>query len=165
MRYQKLSYIGLFSAAAILLGYIETFLPAAPVPGIKLGLANLAVVLALYLYGMKEAVFISFVRILTLGFLFGNLFSILYSLSGAALSLILMGILKKTKKFSIITVSMAGGIGHNTGQLIAAAAVVENIRLFYYLPVLLISGFLTGWGIGYIVGQVKKRIGAVIKKC
>ena len=156
---KRLAYLGLFSAVAMILGYVDTLLPVFPVPGIKLGLANLAVILALYFYGPKEALLVSSVRILTLGFLFGNLFSIVYSFCGAVLSLGVMTLLKKVNRFSLVTVSIAGGISHNLGQLAAASQIVENFHLFYYFPVYFMAGFLTGLAIGVAADQVKRRIG------
>lgn len=155
----KTAYMGLFAAAAIIFGYIETLLPVfVTVPGVKLGIANLVTVLILYLYSWREAAAISAVRILVIGFLFGNLFSIAYSLAGAVVSLAGMTLLKKMDGFSMAGVSVAGGVFHNAGQLLVAMMIVENFSLLYYLPVLLISGVLTGFLIGIVSGQVYVRI-------
>ena len=148
---KKTAYLGIFSAIEIIFCYIESLFPLG-IPGVKLGLANLVIVFLLYLYGVKEAVAVSFVRILVIGFLFGNLFSILFSLAGAVVSLGLMVILKKTKWFSVVGVSVAGGVSHNIAQIIVASFVVGNLNLFWYLPVLLVSGVIAGflmdrWGI------------------
>ena len=105
---------------------------------------------ALYLIGGKEAFLVSVVRIFLSGFMFGNLASIMYSLAGGLLSLAVMLILKKTDKLSILAVSVLGGICHNIGQLIVAILVVENLKLIFYVPVLLISGFVTGLLIGIV---------------
>lgn len=155
----KTAFLGLFSALAIIFGYVETLLPVfAGIPGIKLGLANLAVLFILMRYSPAEAFLVSVIRILVIGFLFGNMFSILYSLAGAALSLLVMSLLKKSGHFSILGISMAGGISHNIGQLLTAMAVVENLNLIYYAPALLLSGVITGMLIGYLTGEVQKRI-------
>ena len=107
---KKTAYMGLFAAAAIIFGYVETLLPVfAGIPGIKLGLANLVTVILLYLFGWREAAVVSFIRILVIGFMFGNLFSILFSLAGAGLSLLVMVLLKKNGGFSVAGVSIAGG--------------------------------------------------------
>lgn len=156
---RKFAFLGLFSALAIIFGYVESLFPVfVGIPGIKLGLANLAVLFILERYTYKEAMLVSFIRIVVIGFLFGNMFSILYSLAGAALSLMVMTFLKKKTDASIFALSMAGGIAHNIGQLIVAMIVVENASLIYYGPVLLISGIVTGFLIGYLTREVLKRI-------
>ncbi|MBQ1490854.1 MAG: Gx transporter family protein, partial [Blautia sp.] len=122
------------------------------------GLANLAVLFILEKYSMKEAAAVSVVRILVIGFLFGNLFSILYSLAGAALSLSVMTLLLRKSGLSLIGVSVAGGVTHNIGQLIVASLVVENLSVFFYFPVLLVSGIITGVLIGWLTQETAKRI-------
>lgn len=156
---QKTAYLGLFSAVAIIFGYVESLVPVfAGIPGIKLGLANLAVLFILTRYSYKEAALVSLVRILVIGFMFGNLFSIAYSLAGAALSLTVMAIMKKYSGFSLAGISVAGGVTHNIGQLLVAMAIVENFSLLYYAPALLISGVITGLLIGWLTAEVLKRI-------
>ena len=139
---KKTAYLGIFSAIAIIFGYVESLFPLG-IPGVKLGLANLVIV---------------FVRILVIGFLFGNLFSILFSLAGAVVSLGLMVILKKTKWFSVVGVSVAGGVSHNIAQIIVASFVVGNLNLFWYLPVLLVSGVIAGFLMGTLATEVLNRI-------
>lgn len=159
MKQKKIAYMGLFAAIAIIFGYVESLIPFfAGIPGIKLGLANLSVLFILETYTWKEAALVSMVRILVIGFMFGNMFSILYSMAGAALSLTVMTLMKRFSEFSILGVSVAGGVSHNIGQLIIAALIVENTSLFYYAPVLLISGVITGILIGILTGEVTKRI-------
>ena len=159
MMKKKVAYLGVFAAAAMLLSYVESLVPVfVTVPGLKLGLANLATVLVLYLYSWKEAAVVSAVRILLTGFLFGNLFSIAFSAAGGFLSLLMMALLKKSGRFSMTGVSIAGGVFHNVGQLCIAALVVSNFRILYYLTVLLISGLVTGALIGILSGEVCKRI-------
>lgn len=151
--------MGLFSAIAIIFGYVETLIPVfAGIPGIKLGLANLCVLFILIRYSFREAALVSVVRILVIGFLFGNLFSIVYSLAGAALSLSVMTLIKKRTDFSLLGISVAGGVSHNIGQLIIAMLLVENTSLVYYAPALLISGVITGLLIGWLTEQVGRRI-------
>ena len=128
------------------------------IPGAKLGLANLIIVIVLYKTDWKEALLLSVTRIVLAGFIFGNMFSILYSLAGGILSLAVQAVLKKQGGFSVAGVSIAGGVSHNIGQLIVAMIVVETYQVGYYLPVLLISGLLTGLLIGVISGEVLKRI-------
>nr|WP_296156185.1 Gx transporter family protein [uncultured Blautia sp.] len=159
MNQKKIAYMGLFAAIAIIFGYVESLIPFfAGIPGIKLGLANLAVLFILEKYTWKEAVLVSMVRILVIGFMFGNMFSILYSMAGAALSLTVMTFMKKTSGFSLLGISVAGGVSHNIGQLIVAALIVENKSLLYYAPVLIISGVITGLLIGILTGEITKRI-------
>ena len=124
----------------------------------KLGLPNLAIVLALYLFGWKEALLINISRIVLSGFMFGNLFSILYSLAGAALSLTVMDLLKKHSDFSLIGISVAGGVTHNIGQLIVAMIVVSNTSLMIYAPALLVAGVLAGILIGGLTKEVVGRL-------
>ena len=159
MNQKKIAYLGLFASVAIIFGYVESLIPFfAGIPGIKLGLANLAVLFILETYSWKEAALVSVVRIFVIGFLFGNLFSILYSLAGAALSLTVMTLIKKKSNFSILGVSVAGGVSHNVGQLIVATVIVENTSLLYYAPALLISGVVTGLVIGMLTREVLRRI-------
>ena len=159
MNHKKTAYLGLFAAIAIIFGYVESLIPFfAGIPGMKLGLANLAVLFILEKYSWKEAALVSTVRILVIGFLFGNMFSILYSLAGAALILTVMTRMKNFSGFSILGVSVAGGVSHNIGQLIVASLIVENTSLLYYAPVLLISGVATGLLIGFLTGEITKRI-------
>ena len=141
---RKISVISLFSAFAILAAYVETFIPSIGVPGAKLGLANIAVVLALYLLDAESAIIINVVRIVIVGLLFGNLFSITFALAGAFVSITVMIIMKKVFGFSIITVSIFGGFFHNVGQVIVAMILVDNYSVIYYMPVLLIVGIVTG---------------------
>lgn len=156
---KKTALLGLFLAFALILGYIEALLPFSfGIPGIKLGLANLSVLLVLYKMGWQEAFLIDVLRILLNGFLFGNLYTILYSMAGGLLSFFVMALCKKTDHFGITGVSMAGGIFHNIGQLFVAAVVVETISIFYYIPPLLLAGVLTGFLIGFLTEQILNRI-------
>lgn len=155
----KVAYMGLFLALALICSYVESLIPFYfGVPGVKLGLTNIVVVMVLYCIGAKEAFGISVLRIILSGFLFGNLFSILYSLAGGLLSFFIMLLLKKTKKFGIPAVSVAGGISHNIGQLIVAALVVENYHIFYYGTVLFAAGIATGFLIGMTAQEVVLRV-------
>lgn len=155
----KVAYFGVFTALTLIFSYVETLIPIhLGIPGVKLGLANLIIVITLYKMGVKEAYILSVVRVVLAGFIFGNMFSILYSMAGGLLSLTVMIFLKKTDEFSIMGISMAGGVFHNIGQLIMAAIVLESLSITYYLPVLLISGVLTGFLIGFIANEMLKRL-------
>lgn len=155
---------GMMIALAFLLSYVETLIPISlGVPGVKLGLANLVTIVALYVIGVKGAVIISLVRILLVSLTFGNMFSMFYSLGGGILSLVLMAPAKSKRLFSQTGVSIIGGVGHNIGQLAVAAFVVENAAVFYYLPFLLAAGTVAGALIGLLGGIVTKRIGRFVK--
>ncbi len=138
---------------------IESQIPAfVAVPGVKMGLANIAIVYALYRLGWKEAALISLIRVVLVSLLFGSAASFLYSLAGAVLSLLGMALLKKTGKFTEIVVSVAGGVLHNIGQIAMASIILETDALRYYLPFLLVSGILAGVVIGLISGILIRRI-------
>ena len=157
---RNVAYLGMYLALALICRYVESLIPFYfGIPGVKLGLTNIVVVLLLYTLGAKEAFLVSVVRIILAGFLFGNPFSILYSLSGGALSFLAMYVLKRTEKLKVVTVSVAGGVMHNTGQLIMAVLVVENYHILYYIPVLLTAGFITGFFIGILSQEIILRIG------
>ena len=155
----RVAYFGVFTALALIFSYVETLIPINfGIPGVKLGLANLIIVIALYKMNTKEAYMLSVVRVLLSGFIFVNYFSIIYSLAGGLLSLTVMAILKKREGFSVMGVSMAGGVFHNIGQLIVAMIVVETFSVSYYMPVLLIAGLVTGFIIGLVADAMLKRL-------
>lgn len=156
---RQTAYLGLMLALAVLFGYVETLLPSFfPVPGIKIGLANLVITAVLYLFSFRAAAAVSVLRVLIIGFLFGSLFSILYGLSGALFSLLAMELLKKTGKFGIAGVSACGGVMHNTGQLIAAAIVLPGLPFLQYLPFLMLSGLFFGTVTGIADEQILRRL-------
>ncbi len=155
----RVAYFGVFTALALIFSYVESLIPIQlGIPGVKLGLANLIIVIALYKMRLSEVFLLSIVRILLSGFLFGNYFSILYSLAGGLLSLAVMALLKKAGDFSVMGISMAGGVSHNVGQLVVAMLVVETFSVGYYLPVLLVAGLVTGFLIGLAAGEMLKRL-------
>lgn len=142
---KKIALMGIFTALAIVAGYIERLVPfPVAVPGIKLGLANVVVIIAMYYMGEKEAFCISVIRIMAVGLLFSGLSGILYSLAGGLLSYAGMAVGKNVRVFSIIGVSIIGGVLHNLGQIFIAALVVSNIKLLYYVPVLIFAGIAAG---------------------
>ncbi len=161
----KIAIMAMLSAFAIVLGYIESLIPIfTTVPGMKLGLPNLAIIVVLYLYGWREAAAVSLVRILVIGILFGNMFSILYSLAGGALSLLCMALLRVKDPFGTVGTSILGGISHNLGQLIVAIFIVKNVRIAHYFFALGISGLLAGALIGVLGGIIEKRLHRIVKK-
>ena len=155
---KKTAYLGLFAALAILFGYVESLIPLSLfIPGIKLGLCNLVIVFVLYKFSVREALLVSVIRILVIGFMFGNLMSILFSLGGGLLSLFCMELLKRTGNFSVCGVSIFGGTMHNMGQMLIAMMVIPGKALLFYLPVLCIVGAFTGLLIGIISMLILKR--------
>ena len=139
-------------AFALILSYIEVLLPLqVGIPGVKLGLANLAVVLCLYLFSAKEAMLLTVVKAILTGLLFGNMYMILYSLAGAVLSCLIMAVMVYTKRFHVPVVSAMGGVMHNVGQLVVAYLTIQTYGILYYVPFLLIAGLITGLLIGAVV--------------
>ncbi|MDY5985597.1 MAG: Gx transporter family protein [Lachnoclostridium sp.] len=155
----RVAFFGVFVALALIFSYVESLIPIQiGIPGVKLGLANLIIVIALYKMSLKEAYLLSVTRVVLSGFIFGNLFSILYSLAGGLLSLSVMALLKKHGDFSVIGISIAGGVSHNIGQLAIAMVVVETFSVVYYIPVLLIAGLITGLLIGITADEMLRRL-------
>ncbi|MGN0341994.1 MAG: Gx transporter family protein [Roseburia sp.] len=162
---KHIAYMGIFLALALILSYVESLIPfAVGIPGVKLGLCNLLVVLMLYLLGWREALTVSVLRILLAGILFGNAFSILYSLSGGILSFLVMLFLKKTDRFHVVTVSIFGGVFHNLGQIFVAALILESYYVIYYVSVLVAAGAITGALIGILSAELGKRLAPMIRK-
>ena len=159
MRKKVVAYFGMFLALALILSYLESLVPISfGIPGVKLGLANLITVIVLYRIGAREAFLLSLLRVTIAGFLFGNLFAILYSMAGACASLAVMVLLKRIGTFSIIGVSIAGGVFHNIGQLVVAMLVLQSASLVYYFAVLMIAGLVTGFLIGILSMETMKRL-------
>jgi len=161
MKTKKIALFGVLIALAFILSYVESMIPLPiPIPGIKIGLANLVVITGLYVMGEKEAFVLSLIRIALVSFTFGSPSTLLFSFAGGILSCLCMILLKRSNLFGMSGVSIAGGIAHNVGQIIVAMLVVNNIMMIYYLPFLLISGLVTGFVIGMlgalIVGNIKK---------
>lgn len=155
----RVVHFGVFTALALIFSYVESLIPINfGIPGVKLGLANLILIIAMYKMSIREVYLLAVSRIVLAGFLFANLFSIIYSLAGGLLSLTVMYFLKKSERFSLMGISMAGGVNHNIGQLMMAMFVLESFNIAYYFPVLLISGLLTGLVIGIIAGEMLKRL-------
>lgn len=155
----KVAYMGLFLALALVCSYVESLIPFYfGVPGVKLGLTNIVIVMVLYCIGAKEAFCISVMRVLLAGFLFGNAFSILYSLAGGVLSFLVMFLLKAATKLHVVSVSVAGGISHNLGQLVVASLIVSNYRILYYGTILILAGIVTGFVIGILAQEIILRL-------
>lgn len=159
MKSRDIARYALLTALALTLSWLESLvpLPGAP-PGVKLGLGNLVVIFTLYRLGPRQAAGLSLVRALLAAAVFGNAYSLAYSLAGAAVSLLVMLGLKATGKFSILGVSASGGAGHNIGQILVAAAALRSGYAAGYLPVLLVSGVSAGAAVGLAGGLITKRV-------
>ena len=150
---------GVFIALAMVLSYLESLVPISfAIPGIKLGLANIVTIIALVKLGLKPALIISVGSVLLSGLLFGNQATIMYSMVGALFSIAVMFIVRKLKLLAITGTSVCGAVAHNLGQLIVAAIVIENTKIFYYMAVLSVSGIIAGVLIGLLAGIIIKNI-------
>lgn len=156
---QKIAFLGVSTAVALVLAYVESLLPPlfATVPGIKLGLPNIAIIFILYRFGVKEAAAVSFVRIAAVALLFGNPMTFAYSMAGGFLSLLGMTLLRKLNFLSMVGVSVAGGVLHNVGQILTAMLLLETAELGYYLIVLSITGTVSGIFVGLCGSFAVKR--------
>ena len=155
---QYIAYMGMFTTLALAASYLESLFPiGVGIPGIKLGLANGVVMFLLYKKGWKAAAVVSVLRIFAAGFLFGSLFSIVYSLAGACCSLVGMSICRKKEWFSSVGTSIIGGVLHNLAQVLVAMVLLENEKILFYFPVLLISGVITGILIGVVTGLLLEK--------
>ena len=158
-RTRLLAVSAMFAALALIFSYIEVLIPLpVPIPGIKLGIANLVILIALYRMDFRYAFTINITRILLAGLLFSGVFGMIYSLAGGILSIVVMYLLKKTGLFSIVGVSMAGGVCHNLGQLLTACVLLSNTAIMSYFPVLLFSGMAAGIFIGILAYFIEKRL-------
>ena len=159
MKTKKIAVLALAIALAMILSFVESQIPAfVAIPGVKIGLANIAVVFVLYKLGWKEAVLISLVRVVMVSTLFGTLVSLFYSVAGAVLSLTGMVLLKKTGLFSTVAVSVTGGVLHNVGQILMACLLLETNVIVYYLPFLILSGVIAGVVIGVVSAIMVNRV-------
>lgn len=159
MKVKKLTALALAASLAMILSFIESQIPAfVAIPGVKVGLANIAVVFTLYKLGWKEAAAVSLVRVFTVGILFGSGVSLMYSAAGAVLSLTGMVLLKNLKIFSTVAVSVSGGVLHNVGQIAMACILLETDVLKYYLPFLVLSGVIAGIVIGLVSALMVSRV-------
>lgn len=162
---KRAAWYGMLIALAFVFSYVEAMIPIpVPVPGIKLGLANLVNVVGLYTIGIAGTALTALVRIVLVGFTFGNAFSMLYGLAGGTVSMAVMIVAKKTGWFGAVGVSILGGIFHNAGQLTVAAYVTRTAGVFAYFPMLLASGVATGAVIGMLGGWIIERIEPAVRR-
>lgn len=156
---KRVSMYGILVALAFIASYIEVLIPFNfHVPGMKLGLANIVVLSALYMGGAEAGITVSLIRIILVGLTFGNPYSAIYGLSGGILSFITMFLLKQTDFFGVLGVSMAGGVMHNLGQLLCAMVLLRLPAVFSYLSYLMLIGIITGGLIGIVVEEILKRV-------
>ena len=160
MKTSKMTLLGLFTAVAMILSFVESQLPplTTALPGIRMGLPNIAIMFILYRFGWKEASVVSIVRVILVSLLFGSVMSMAYSLAGAILSLLIMTLMQKFTPFNRVSISIIGGVCHNIGQIIVAWLVTDTAQIVYYLPVLLISGSAAGILVGLAAGILEKRV-------
>lgn len=155
----QLTTLAFVVAFAMILSFVESRIPAfVAIPGIKVGLANIAVIFTLYKLGVKEAITVSIVRVLLISMLFGSAVSLIYSISGAVLSLLTMIVLKKLTPLNEVTISVTGGVMHNVGQIAAASFMLSTNVVVYYLPFLLVSGTIAGVVVGIASAILIKRV-------
>ena len=151
MKTKKVAMLGLTIALAMIMSYIEALVPLSfAVPGIKMGLANIVIIFVLYRFSLKEAAAVSLVRIFLTALLFGNAMTLIYSIAGASLSLAVQWLVKKWDRFSVLGVSIVGGVFHNLGQVLTAAVLMQTREIIYYMAVLLFSGILSGIIVGLL---------------
>ena len=155
---KRLVLLAMLTAVAMILSYVESLLPSVGTPGVKMGLANIAVIFALFRFGWKEAAALSLVRVVLVSLLFGSVSAMLYSLAGAVLSLAVMALLRRIDRFSTVGVSVAGGVAHNAGQILMAMLILQTKQLLGYLPVLAVSGIAGGVLTGLAAALLIRRI-------
>lgn len=157
---KRTAFLGLCTALAMVLAYVEVLLPPifSAVPGIKLGLPNIVIIFMLYRFGLGRAALVSFIRILLVSMIFGNVMAFAYSVAGAVLSLLVMALLRKLDFLSTVGVSVAGALMHNVGQILMAMLLLGTAELGYYLIVLAVTGTISGILIGICGALAVKRL-------
>lgn len=157
---KRVAFLGVLTSVALVLSYIEAILPPiwAAVPGIKMGFPNIVIIFLLYRFGVKEAAIVSVIRLFIVALLFGNVMSLAYSFAGAALSLLLMALCKKSDKLSVIGTSIVGGVAHNLGQILVAIVLFDTVQIGYYMAVLAVTGTIAGVFIGLAGALLLKRL-------
>ncbi len=162
---KRVPYLGLLLAFALALSYIEVLLPIGTgIPGVKPGLANLAVLLCLTLFSPVDALLLTVLKACLSCLLFGNMSMLLYSLSGAVISCIVMIAASRVIKLHLPVVSMCGGIFHNLAQFAVALLILHTKGLFYYLPVLTASGLVTGLILGILASLVSPKLKKILTR-
>lgn len=157
---RRITFLGLCTAVAMLLSYVEFLLPPiwSAVPGIKIGLANIIIVYLFFKLSVFDAALVSLVRVFLSALLFGSFLAFLYSFAGAFLSFIVMLLLKKSNLFSEVGVSIGGGVFHNLGQILMAILILRTREIGYYMIVLAFTGTVSGLFVGIAGALMVKRI-------
>ena len=165
-RTRRIIYLSVLLSLAVIVNYLESLIPSIGIPGVRLGLTNIVILLILYNFSFPEAFLVTILRVLLVGLIRGTIFSIPFfmSLTGATLSIIIMFLLKKAKIFTEIGVSIAGAFFHASGQIIIAIAFLSSPSLIYYLPLLLLTSLLTGIFVGIVVKIIRTKYFVVNKK-
>ncbi len=164
LKYKKMTVLALSVSLAMLLSFVESLIPPlAMVPGVKIGLANIVTVFLMYTLGARAAGTVSLIRVILSALLFGNVQSLIFSLSGAFLSFCVMLMAKYLLPFGIVGVSVLGAVAHNAGQTIAAVIVMQTVGVAYYFIPLVISGTLGGVFVGIVAAVITKRLEKIIK--
>jgi heptaprenyl diphosphate synthase len=162
---KRIALLGVLTSVALVLSYLEAMLPpiSTMAPGIKMGLPNLIIIFVLYKFGFKEAATVSFIRVFIVAAFFGgNIMTLAYSVAGAVLSLLLMTLFKKINLFSMVGVSILGGISHNLGQVLVAIFLFDTIQIGYYMIILTITGTIAGVVIGVISSILAKKLEKIV---
>ena len=159
-RIKKLAFLAIAASCALVLSYIEFLLPPiyAAFPAIKMGLPNIIIIFVLYRLGVKEAICVSFLRLILVTLLFGNLVMLAYSVAGATLSITSMAVLKRFKCFSAVGVSVAGAVLHNLGQILMAIILLGTTAIAFYFPILIVTGTVAGIIVGLLASILNQRI-------
>ena len=157
---KRVAFLGVLTSVALVLSYIEAILPPiwAAVPGIKMGFPNIVIIFLLYRFGVKEAAIVSGIRLFIVALLFGNVMTLAYSFAGAALSLLLMALCKKSDKLSVVGTSIVGGVAHNLGQILVAIVLFDTVQIGYYMAVLAVTGTIAGVFIGLAGALLLRRL-------
>ncbi|WP_455542889.1 Gx transporter family protein [Intestinibacter sp.] len=153
MKTKKMVFLGLMVGYSLILYILETYIPNPFIvffPGAKLGLTNIVTLVSLLIFGFKETFIIVTVRVILSSIFAGPISYLLFSVGGAYLSLILMYLVSRVKRFSTVGVSIVGAIGHNIGQLLVASVLVENLLMITYLPFMLVTSLVTGFFVGLV---------------
>lgn len=157
---KRVAFLGVLTSVALVLSYIEAILPPiwAAIPGIKMGFPNIVIIFLLYRFGVKEAAIVSGIRLFIVALLFGNVMTLAYSFAGAALSLLLMALCKKSDKLSVVGTSIVGGVAHNLGQILVAIVLFDTVQIGYYMAVLAVTGTVAGVFIGLAGALLLRRL-------
>lgn len=156
---KRITYLGLFICIGLIIGYLESLIVIPiGIPGVKLGISNIVTVISLYLFGPVFSLITLLGRIFLSNLLFGSASSFIYSLTGAVISFCGMILLKKCSVFSVYGVSISGGVLHNLAQLCTAALIIRLPYIYYYLPILIISGIVAGWFVGFVSNLLIKSL-------